>query len=360
MAKSYTILVVDDMAANRELLQEHVQIMGHTPVLAENGLSALAHLKKGLVDLILLDIMMPEMDGTQLLERLNKEPGLKEIPVIVLSAIDDMDSVVRCIDLGAMDYLTKPFNSEILAARIRAVLASKLLKEQEAEYQGKLETYNLNLEATVQERTREILATQMDIIHRLGRAAEYRDNETGMHIKRMSLFCGGLAKQLGLRKREWDIIKDATPMHDVGKIGIPDKILLKPGPLDPDEWQIMKTHATIGAEILSGSQSDILNLAQTIALTHHEKWNGSGYPKGLKGEEIPQVGRMVAICDVFDALCSVRPYKKAWSMEDSFSHLKEQKGRHFDPEMVPLFLDMVPEILEIQDQYGDPLGGELK
>jgi len=355
MAKSYTILVVDDIPANRELIQEHVQIMGHNPVLAENGLSALAHLKKHPVDLILLDIMMPEMDGIQLLERLDKEPGLKEIPVIVLSAMDDMDSVVKCIDLGAMDYLTKPFNSEILAARIRAVLASKLLKEQEEEYKAKLETYNLDLETRVFERTSDVVRTQLDTIFRLGRAAEYRDNETGLHIKRMSLFCGGLAKQLELGQSECERIKNATPMHDLGKIGIPDKILLKPGKLDPDEWEIMKTHAAIGAEILSESQSDILNLAQIIALTHHEKWDGSGYPKGLKGENIPQVGRIVAICDVFDALTSVRPYKKAWSMEDSFSHLKEQKGRHFDPEMVPLFLDMVPEILEIQKQYGDPL-----
>jgi len=355
MTKSYTILVVDDTAFNRELLQGHVEMMGHNPVLAENGLSALAHLKKHPVDLILLDIMMPEMDGIQLLERLNTEPGLKEIPVIVLSSMEDMDSVVKCIDLGAMDYLTKPFNSEILAARIRAVLASKLLKEQEEEYKAKLEAYNLELETRVFERTRDIVATQLETIFRLGRAAEYRDNETGMHIRRMSLFCGGLAKSLGLNQGKCDMIKNSTPMHDVGKIGIPDKILLKPGKLDPDEWEIMKTHATIGAEILSGSKSDILNLAQTIALTHHEKWDGSGYPKGLKGEEIPQVGRIVAICDVFDALTSIRPYKKAWSLDDSLSHLKEHTGHHFDPEMVPLFLDMVPELLEIQEQYADPL-----
>ncbi len=151
------------------------------------------------------------------------------------------------------------------------------------------------------------------------------------------------------------MIKEATPMHDLGKIGIPDKILLKPGKLDPDEWEIMKTHATMGAEILSGSKSDILNLAETIALTHHEKWDGSGYPKGLKGEEIPQVGRIVAICDVFDALTSIRPYKRAWSFEDALAHIKKQRDYHFDPEMTPLFLDMVPEILEIREQYGDPL-----
>lgn len=184
----------------------------------------------------------------------------------------------------------------------------------------------------------------MQTIIRLGRAAEFRDNETGMHIKRMSSFCRELAKALGLSRRECDMIKDATPMHDVGKIGISDKILLKPGKLDPDEWEIMKTHAAIGAEILSGSQSDILNLAEIIALTHHEKWDGSGYPKGLKGEEIPQVGRLTAICDVFEALTSGRPYKRVWSLGDAISHIKEQRGYHFDPDMVPLFLDVVPRI----------------
>jgi len=353
--KSYTILVVDDMAANRELLQEHVQIIGHNTVLAENGLSALTQLKTHLVDLILLDIMMPEMDGIQLLERLASESDLKEIPVIVISATDDMSSVAKCINLGAVDYLTKPFNSEILSARIRAVLASKQIKEQEEAYKAKLKAYNLNLETRVAERTREVVATQLDLVHRLGRAAEYRDNETGTHIRRMSLYCVGLAKSMGLSWHECDMMKHASPLHDLGKIGIPDNILLKPGKLDPDEWEIMKTHTTIGAKILSRSESDILNFAKTIALTHHEKWDGSGYPEGLKGKEIPQAGRIVAICDVFDALTSVRPYKKAWSLEDTFAHLKEQAASHFDPEMVPLFLDMAPEILEIQKQHGDPL-----
>ncbi len=357
MAKSYTILVVDDMAANRELIQEYVKVMGHKPIMAENGLSALTQLKTHLVDLILLDIMMPEMDGIQLLERLASEPDLKETPVIIISALDDMDSVVKCIDLGAVDYLNKPIKPEILFARVRAVLSSKLIKEQEEQYKAQLKAYNLNLETRVAERTREVVATQLDLVHRLARAAEYRDNETGMHIRRMGLYCVGLAQAMGLSWHECDMIKHASPLHDLGKIGIPDNILLKPGKLDPDEWEIMKTHTTIGAKILSRSESDILNFAETIALTHHEKWDGSGYPEGLKGKEIPQAGRIVAICDVFDALTSVRPYKKAWPVKDAFSYLKERKGSHFDPEMIPLFLDMAPEILKIQKQYGDPLPG---
>jgi len=266
-----------------------------------------------------------------------------------------MNSVVKCIDLGAVDYLTKPIQPEILLARIRAVLASILLKEQEEAYKTQLNAYNLSVETRVAERTREVVQTQLDLIHRRGRAAEYRDNETGMHIKRMSLYCVALAEAMGLSWHECDMMKHASPLHDLGKIGIPDKILLKPGKLDADEWEIMKTHSTIGAQILSRSKSDMLNFAKIIALTHHEKWDGSGYPKGLKGEKIPQAGRIVAICDVFDALTSVRPYKKAWSLKDTFSHLEEQKGSHFDPKIVPLFLDITPEILKIQKQHGDPL-----
>lgn len=355
MAKKYTMLIVDDMAANRELLQEYVKVMGHQAVMAENGLSALAHLKKHPVDVMFLDIMMPEMNGIQLLERLASEPGLKDIPVIVISALDDMNSVVKCIDLGAVDYLTKPIQPEILFARVRAVLNAKLLKEQEEAYKAQLNAYNLTLETRVADRTREVVQTQLDLIHRLGRAAEYRDNETGMHVKRMSLYCVALAEAMGLSWHECDMMKHASPLHDLGKIGIPDKILLKPGKLDAEEWEIMKTHSTIGAQILSRSKSDMLNFAKIIALSHHEKWDGSGYPKGLKGEKIPQAGRIVAICDVFDALTSVRPYKKAWSLKDTFSHLEEQKGSHFDPKIVPLFLDITPKLLKIQKQYGDPL-----
>ena len=355
MAEKYTMLIVDDMAANRELIGDYVKLMGHKAVTAENGLSALAQLKKHPVDVMLLDIMMPEMNGIQLLERLASEPGLKEIPVIVISALDDMNSVVKCIELGAVDYLTKPIQSEILFARVRAVLSAKMLKEKEEAYKAQLNAYNLTLETRVADRTREVVQTQLDLVHRLARAAEYRDSDTGYHVKRMSLYCVALAKALGLNWHECDMMKHASPLHDLGKIGIPDKILLKPGKLDPEEWIIMKTHSTIGAKILSGSQSAILKYAEIIALTHHEKWDGSGYPQGLKGKKIPQAGRIVAICDVFDALTTQRPYKKAWPTKDAFTHITEQARAHFDPEIVNIFLGMAPELLKIQKEYGELL-----
>lgn len=218
---------------------------------------------------------------------------------------------------------------------------------------GVMARYTNKMIMDLDERNKTLRETQLEIVKRLGRAAEYRDNETGLHVIRMSLFSARLGKAAGLKEEECEMLLQASPMHDIGKIGIPDHVLLKPGKLDDKEWEIMKTHAEIGTEILKGSKSDLLKMAETIALTHQEKWDGSGYPKGLKGKEIPLEGRISAICDVFDALTSVRPYKKAWSVEDAMALLEKEKGKHFDPELVPLFKQILPEIVAIKEKYSE-------
>jgi putative two-component system response regulator len=297
--------------------------------------------------------MMPELSGSQVLERLKSHPEWRHIPVIMISASDDTDTIVQCILLGATDYLVKPFNPLILAARINNSLASKTLRDQEDAYRREIEKYNQELEIRVVERTKELHASRREVIVRLGKAAEYRDNETGMHVIRMSQYSHLLAQKAGMNPKACEMILQASPMHDVGKIGIPDNILLKPGKLNHDEWQTMKTHASIGADILAESGSDMLNMAETIARTHHEKYDGTGYPKGLKGEEIPIEGRIIAICDVFDALTSSRPYKKAWTVEEATNFINSESGKHFDPNLVSLFNEFLPEILNIKEQFSD-------
>jgi putative two-component system response regulator len=212
---------------------------------------------------------------------------------------------------------------------------------------------NLALEGLVGERTAELLSTRLEIIRRLGRAAEYRDNETGMHVLRMSHISRLVGSRIGMSEDDCEILLQAAPMHDVGKIGIADKILLKPGPLEADEWQIMKRHTVIGAEILGDHPSALMRVARTVALRHHERWDGSGYPDGLLGEEIPLAARVVAVADVFDALLSVRPYKAAWSVDRAAVEIRSQSGRHFDPRCAQALLDLLPECLEVRERYRD-------
>jgi putative two-component system response regulator len=209
------------------------------------------------------------------------------------------------------------------------------------------------LEQKVIERTKVIHHTRLQVVRCLGRAAEFRDEETGLHIIRMSKIAVVIAKAAGFDDEQCDLLLNAAPMHDIGKIGIPDDILLKPGKFEPEEWKIMQTHAQIGADILSGDDSDLMMMAQEIAISHHEKWNGQGYPNGLKEENIPLVGRIIALADIFDALTSKRPYKEAWSVEKSVNYIKEESGEHFDPRLVELFMQELPEIIEIKEKYAE-------
>lgn len=327
MLPAATILVVDDEPTNisilAQLLSPEYQVL-----VANNGARALELVASDhQPDLVLLDVMMPEMSGFEVCERMKSSPLTADIPVIFVTAMSDAHSEEHGFALGAVDYISKPVVPSIVMARVRAHLA--------------LHDQTRALEGLVKERTRELNETRLKVIQRLGRAAEYRDNETGMHVVRMAQYSRMLAERLDMAPKYVAQVFDAAPMHDVGKIGIPDRILLKPGKLDPDEFEIMKSHTTIGAAIIGDAgESELLALAASMALTHHEKWDGSGYPHGLDKEDIPIEGRIIAIADVFDALCSDRPYKTAWTVEDAVTFIREGAGTHFDPELVSAFVSM--------------------
>lgn len=334
-----TILVVDDLPENIEILDGVLR--SHYKVKAAlNGEKALKiAIQPDAPDLILLDIMMPDMDGYEVCQRLKAQSCTRNIPVIFVTALGEFESEARGFELGAVDYITKPISPAVVRARVRTHLA--------------LYDQNRELEQKVQERTSELQATRLEIIRRLGRAAEYKDNETGLHVIRMSHYSRLIAQAAGMNKDDVELLFNAAPMHDVGKIGIPDHILRKPGKLDPEEWEMMKRHVKIGARIIGKHSSELLETARIVALTHHEKWNGTGYPRSLSGEQIPITGRIVAIADVFDALTSVRPYKEAWPIEKALAYIKEEQGKHFDPTLVDCFLTVFPEILKVKDQYAE-------
>ena len=332
-----TLLIVDDTPENidvlRGILKESYKLK-----IATDGEKALKIAKgEHKPDLILLDIMMPGIDGYEVCRQLKSNYITADIPVIFVTAKGEVDDESQGFDLGAVDYITKPVSPPLVLRRVSTHLT----------------LYNKKrlLEGLVKEQTRTIEYTRLQIIQRLGRAAEYKDNETGMHVMRMSHYSQVLALAAGLSSADAALILNASPMHDIGKIGIPDNILLKPGKLDKDEWAIMLQHPQIGVEIIGDHDSLILNLAKEIALTHHEKYNGKGYPNSLKGQEIPLSGRIIAITDVFDALTTERPYKKAWSVEDAIAYIKQEAGEHFDPELVKKFLEIMPDIISLKDKY---------
>jgi len=320
------ILAVDDEASNlqllRQILQDHYRLL-----FAKDGARALELARQEQPDLVLLDVMMPGMSGYEVCAALKAHPATASVPVIFVTALTETADEVEGFEAGAVDYITKPVSPPVVRARVRTHLSLVRMEE--------------------------LRASRLEIVQRLGLAAEYKDNETGLHVIRMSHFSRILGIAAGMTEIEADDLLHAAPMHDVGKIGIPDRILQKPGPLDPDEWKIMQGHVTIGAEIIGEHDAGMLALARQIALTHHEKYDGSGYPNGLSGENIPLVGRIVAIADVFDALTSIRPYKKAWTEEEAVNFLREQKGRHFDPQLVDLFADQMPAIREIRLRWAE-------
>lgn len=333
-----TVLVVDDTPENIDLLVESLRDE-YIVKAAINGDMALKIVQKSQPDLILLDVMMPGIDGFEVCRQLKANYITRHIPVIFVTAMIGSDDEIKGLSLGAVDYITKPISPPIVQARVKTHLA--------------LSDQNRELERKVQERTQQLEETRLQIIQRLGRAAEYKDNETGLHVIRMSLYAYELAIAAGMSEEDANLLKHAAPMHDIGKIGIPDEILKKKGRLDDDELVIMRTHSQIGAEIIGDDSSEVLKLAKTVALTHHEKWDGSGYPNGLAGEKIPSVGRIVAIADVFDALTSERPYKKAWPVEEALSFMNSQAGTHFDPYLIEIFLSISDKILDIQRRYAE-------
>lgn len=344
--KDAKILVVDDQPANVTLIEKMLEIDGYINVISTTDPTQVESLYiEQNSDLILLDLNMPVMDGYQVLEKISEvDPDYS--PVIVLTAQSDRDSRIKALNLGARDFLAKPFDRVELMTRIRNMLEVRIMAKA-------MKDQNKILDAMVKERTKELNDTRLEVIRRLGRAAEYRDDMTGFHIIRMSRYSQLLGLAAGMSEAEAEVLLNASPMHDIGKIGIPDRILLKPGKLDADEWKTMQTHVDIGVEILSGSSSALMDMAAEVAHNHHEKWDGSGYPRGLAGEDIPFTGRVVAIADVFDALTTERPYKEAWPVEEAVNFLREQSGKHFDPKLIDLFIEILPGILKIRSQYAE-------
>ncbi len=337
-----SILVVDDTPDNITILSD-VLAADYRIRVATSGEKALKIVYSDEPpDLILLDIMMPGLSGLEICRRLKANPDRRRIPIIFVTAMSSTEDEERGLELGAVDYITKPISPPIVKARVRTHLA---LYDQSRE-----------LERMVRQRTHELLTTRQQIIRRLGRAAEFKDNETGNHVLRMSHYARLIAAAHGLGEETTSIIFNTAPMHDIGKIGIPDSILLKPGKLDAEEWKIMHQHPIMGAEIIGKHDNELLETARIIALTHHEKWDGSGYPRRLKGEDIPLEGRIVAIADVFDALVSVRPYKPAFTLEQALNLMEQQTGSHFDPQLMQAFHRTLPEILRIRDIYADENG----
>lgn len=339
-------LIVDDNQMNIDVIQATLLSGGYsnfTSVLDALDIAELIQTHE--FDLVLLDVNMPILDGYSVLALFEQHwGGLNRPPVIMVTAQADEESRVRALEAGASDYITKPFNRTELLKRVGIHLQNWHMKRA-------LQSENKVLSSEVQARTKALEDAKLEMIYRLGRAAEYRDNETGNHVKRVSMIAQAMAEELGMAADYCDLIAVASPMHDIGKIGVSDTILLKPGKLNDDEYLLMQQHVKIGAEILSNSDSDLLKMAHEIALTHHEKYNGKGYPHGLKAEQIPLSGRIVAIADVFDALTSERPYKKAWSTEQAVALIEREKGEHFDPVLVEAFLKILPKVQLICDQY---------
>ncbi len=341
------IFLVDDEPSNLRLLDRMLASQGYVQrVSIEDPREVLARYRQARPDLILLDINMPHLDGYQVMAQLQalNDPLLP--PIVVLTAQHGRDALIKALAAGARDFIGKPVDRAELLMRVRnlldAQLAHRMVHDQKSV-----------LEEMVLQHTQELNNTRLQVVQRLGWAAEYRDEETGSHILRMSHMSALLARTVGWSESDCNLMLHASPMHDIGKIGIPDAILLKPGKFEPHEWAIMQTHASIGGHLLDGDDSDLMRMAREIALSHHEKWDGSGYPGGLAGAAIPLAGRIAALADVFDALTSVRPYKKAWTIEAAVTLIKESSGTHFDPALAEAFLSVLPAVLSIRTHFSE-------
>ena len=324
--RKQNVLIVDDEPVNLKVLNNILKEL-YKLTFAKSGAEALRLIEKERPDIILLDVMMPEMTGYEVCEHLKNQSAYKTIPIIFVTALNDAVDEAKGLNIGAVDYISKPVTPAVVKARVKTHLSLVDVEE--------------------------VKRTRLQVIQRLGRAAEYKDNETGMHVMRMSHYTNIISLAYGNSAQYADALFHAAPMHDIGKIGIPDSIMLKPGKLTPEEIKVMQKHPEIGAEILGESDSDLIDLAKVVAMTHHEKWDGTGYPNQLKGENIPIEGRIVALADVFDALTSIRPYKKAWPINDAIDFMVSQKNKHFDPELVDLFIQELDKIIEIKDRWKD-------
>lgn len=345
------ILIVDDEGANVRLLERTLRRAGFAEIAGTTDpRSVITLLTEFEPDLILLDLLMPHLDGFAIMELLKEAvPRDVYLPVLVLTADITPETRRKALAGGAKDFLTKPFDVDEVLLRIKNMLEVRGLHLE-------LQSQNRMLEERVRERTRDLEEAHIDTFERLALAAEYRDDNTGQHTLRVGLTSALVARELGLPDAEVELIERAAGLHDVGKIGVPDAILLKPGKLTPEEFEVVKTHTSIGAQLLSGSRSPLLQLAEKIAWAHHERWDGSGYA-GIAGEDIPLSGRITAIADVFDALTHDRPYKRAWPIEEALSEIESQRGRHFDPQVVDAFRKIQEEASALALQRR-PVGDE--
>jgi putative two-component system response regulator len=337
--KRARIVIVDDEPANVALLERILHHAGYANLCGiTDPETVVATCTRTPPDLLLLDLHMPRLDGFELLEELKPWLEPRAVPVLVLTADTTREAKRRALGLGASDLLGKPFDASEALLRINNLLQTRFL-------QLELRRQNLILEERVRERTRDLATARLEALVRLAIAAEYRDDQTGGHIQRVGRTSEAIAEELGLDTYTVDLIRNAAPLHDVGKIGVSDRILLKPGPLTDEERESMKAHVRIGASILSNSTSPLLRMAEQIALTHHEWWDGNGYPKRLQGDEIPLSGRIVALADVFDALTQDRPYKAAVGLHEALAEIRSLSGRQFDPQVVAAFEELEPEAL---------------
>ncbi|MBF0224860.1 MAG: response regulator [Desulfobacterales bacterium] len=361
--KTPNILIVDDTPANLTVLGDMLKYEGFQVRPVPNGKLALRAAEKEPPDLILLDIMMPDMDGYEVCLKLKENNNLKDIPIIFISALNDTKDIVKALTSGGVDYITKPFKFEEVKARVRTHLKIHQL-------QSELEKYNLHLQELVQEQIKEISESQMATIFALAKLAEYRDDDTGSHLDRVRIFCKMLALKLSesspykdqIDSKFIDDIYNTSSLHDIGKVGIPDNVLLKPSKLTPEEFEIIKQHTIVGARTMeetlkSYSKNSFIKMGIEVAMSHHEKWDGSGYPLGISGENIPLSGRITAVADVYDALRAKRIYKPAFTHEKSREIILNDSGKHFDPVIVKAFIEIEEDFNKIIDLY---LSEELK
>ncbi len=354
MSTPRRILIVDDEEMNRDILVEIVESLEHATETAEDGIGALAMLKLDF-DLILLDVNMPGMDGFEVARRIRKDANFGTVPIVMVTGQASREDRIRAVEAGVNDFIAKPVDYVEIRVRLESHLKIKEQQDAILQHQTELETLVETRTEALRETLTEMAEAQRETheaylgtIRRLAIAAEFKDTDTGAHIERVSRFCAMLGRVRNLPPGEVEILRHASPMHDVGKMGIPDHILLKPGKLNDEEWEVMKQHSMIGARILGGSDSELLQAGELIARTHHERWDGSGYPNGLAGEDIALMGRICAVADVFDAVTNERPYKPAYPNEEALKVLEEKKGSHLEPVLVDLFLENLDEVQVIQ------------
>ncbi len=360
-------MIVDDEPINIKVVRKYLASAGYTGfAMSSDSTEVMGMINREDPDVLLLDVVMPKVGGLEILQMLLADERFAQLPVVIFTAAGEIRA--QALQLGATDFLTKPINPTELVPRVRNALVVKA-------YQDHLKNYAAELEREVQKRTAELEESRMEVIHCLARAAEYRDNETGHHIIRVGRYVELIAQELGFDEWTVRLLKQAAPLHDVGKIGIPDSVLLNPGKLEPEEFAIIQkhcgfgkkifgpmstgdlsaytSHTSLGGEIIGNCRAPVLELAAKIATTHHEKWDGTGYPLRLAGEDIPIEGRITAVADVFDALSSQRPYKAAFPLKKCFEIMVQERGKHFDPTVLDAFFARRDEIVKIQIEYAD-------